>query len=258
MIDPPRLTSVAEQLAAAGCVAPLDEARELSEAAGGNREHLASMLARRVTGEPLAWITGGTDFASTRIKVDPAVYVPRWQSEHLLFRAVAALPETGRAVDLCTGSGALAVALARARPVARVLAADIDGAACRCARANGVEVFEGHLADPLPAEIRGRCDVVTAVPPYVPTPELAFLPRDVRIFEPRLALDGGPDGLQVARQVVLAAAELLRSGGVLLVELGGDQDRALEEDLLRAGFCSIEVFADEDGDLRGVQANKGG
>jgi release factor glutamine methyltransferase len=157
-------------------------------------------------------------------------------------------------VDLCTGSGALAAALARARPGARVIGTDLDAAACRCARANGIEAVEGHLAEPLPAEIWGRCDVVTAVPPYVPTADLVYLPRDVRDWEPRLALDGGADGLDVVRQLVPAAAGLLHPGGVLLIEIGGGQDATVGRLLSQAGFRSVELVVDEDGDLRGVQA----
>jgi release factor glutamine methyltransferase len=243
-----------ERLAQAGCVAPDEEADELIEAAAGDGELLRALVARRVTGEPLAWVTGWARFAGHRVFVHPGVYVPRWQSEALVARAIELLPDDGLAVDLCTGSGAIALALRRARPRARVVATDIDPLACRCAAANGVEVYTGHLAEPVPGELRGRGDVVIAVVPYVPTEEFAFLPRDVRDYEPSLALDGGPGGARVLEQAVWASAALLRPGGTTLLELGGHQDRALAGALEAAGFSPPERLEDGDGDLRGIEA----
>jgi release factor glutamine methyltransferase len=248
--------TVASRLAEAGCVAPSEEADELIEAAGSDEGLLDRLVARRVTGEPLAWVTGSVCFAGHRIVVHPGVYVPRWQSEPLARRAVELLPDGGLAADLCTGSGAIAVALARARPTARVLATDLDPDACACARDNGVEVFAGHLASPLPAGDRGHFDVVIAVVPYVPTDQLEYLPRDVREHEPLLALDGGPHGTRLLEQAVWAGAELLRPGGVLLLELGGDQAEELAGVLTAAGFAPANVFEDDDGDVRGIEAEK--
>jgi release factor glutamine methyltransferase len=247
---------VASRLAEAGCVAPSEEAGELIEAAANDEGLLDRLVARRVTGEPLAWVTGSHRFAGHRIVVHRGVYVPRWQSEPLARRAVELLPEDGLAVDLCTGSGAIAVALARARPKARVLGTDVDPAACACARDNGVEVFAGHLASPLPEDDRGHFDVVVAVVPYVPTDQLGFLPRDVREHEPLLALDGGPHGTRVLGQAVWAGAELLRPGGSLLLELGGDQAEELAGVLAVAGFAPASLFEDDDGDVRGIEAKK--
>jgi release factor glutamine methyltransferase len=224
------------------------------EAAGGDGRLLRALLARRVTGEPLAWVTGWALFAGHRVRVHTGVYVPRWQSEALAARAIELLPDGGVAVDLCTGSGAIALALGRARPGSRVVATDIDPIACRCAAANGVEVYAGHLAEPVPGELRGHVDVVVAVTPYVPTEELAFLPRDVRQYEPAHALDGGPGGARVLEQAVWASSALLRPGGTTLLELGGDQDRALAEVLAAAGFGAPRRLEDAEGDLRGIEA----
>ena len=252
-------TSKREELASrledAGFVAPDEEADELIEAAQGDEEQLGRLVARRVRGEPLAWVTGATNFAGCRVHVHPGVYVPRWQTEALVHRAVQLLPEDGLAADLCTGSGAIAMALGNARPRARVVGTDIDPVACRCAEENGVEAFLGHLAEPLPDELRGRFDVVIAVVPYVPTEALAYLPRDVREFEPLLALDGGPGGTRLLEQTVWAGARLLRSGGALLLEVGGEQDRALREVLGAAGFGALRRHEDDDGDLRGVEVS---
>ncbi len=248
--------SLAERLAGAGCVAPEEEADELIEAAGSDDEILGRLVDRRVTGEPLAWVTGSILFAGTRLHVDPGVYVPRHQTEDLVRRGAELLPDDGLAVDLCTGTGAVAAALGRARPRARIVATDVDPAACRCAEANGVEVLLGHLAEPLPSQLQGRVDLVVAVVPYVPTEAIELLPRDVREHEPRRALDGGPGGTRLLGEAVGAAAGLLRRGGSLLLEVGGDQDRALADVLVAAGFDPARRHEDEEGDLRSIEARR--
>ena len=233
-----------------------EEADELLASAAGDPDRLARLVGRRITGEPLAWVTGGLWWAGEWIRVDPGVYVPRWETAALARRAVELLPADGVAVDLCTGSGAVAAVLTRARPGARVVATDLDPAACRCAVGNGVEVYCGHLADPVPAELRGRVDVVVAVVPYVPEDALAYLPRDVQAFEPRLALDGGPEGIRLLGDAIRAAAELLRPGGTVLLELGAGQDGLVAPVLAEAGFDPPVLHVDEDGDLRGVEAER--
>jgi release factor glutamine methyltransferase len=146
------------------------------------------------------------------------------------------------------------VALRNARPKARIVASDIDAKAVRCAATNGVEVYCGHLAEPLPMALAGQVDVVVAVVPYVPTEEMVFLPRDVRHYEPLRALDGGSNGTELLEQAVRCSVQLLRPGGSLLLELGGNQDQQLLPVLQQAGFTvSARVF-DEDGDLRGIEA----
>jgi release factor glutamine methyltransferase len=230
------------RLAAAGFVAAAEEAAELETAAGGDAERLEALVARRLTGEPLAWITGATDFCELRIRVDPGVYVPRPQTEVLAERAAALLPDDGIAIDVCCGSGAIATVLRARRPGARVLAADVDPAAVACARANGVDAYAGDLFAALPPV---AADVVVSVPPFVPTDELALLQRDTLTFESPLAYDGGADGLDLARRI--AAEAPLRAGGVLVLACGADQVPALRELL-----GTVEVLADEDGDVRGV------
>lgn len=242
-----------ESLSAAGCVAPDLEAAELLAAAEGDPSQLRQLLGRRLAGEPLAWVTGQAEFCGQRAVVHPGVYVPRWQSQTLARRAATLLPRNGIGVDLACGSGAVAMVMAGARPAARVLGTDIDPVACACARANGVTVYQGDMAGPLPTDIFGHVDVVTAVPPYVPTAQICFLPRDFRDFEPLSALDGGPDGTVLLRRAVAGAAALLRPGGHFLVELGADQDVALGPVLVALGFA-WRPWWDEDGDLRGVEA----
>jgi release factor glutamine methyltransferase len=237
--------TLVELLARNGFVAADEEAQELRTAAGGDEVRLEAMVARRLTGEPLAWITGTAEFCGLTVRVDPGVYVPRWQTEPLARRALARLPQAGVAIDLCTGSGAVArVLMARA---ARVVASDLSDAAVACARANGVEAYRGDLFAPLPPL---RADVITGVVPYVPTPDLPLLQRDTFAFEPELFYDGGADGMNVLRRVVAQAPRRLKPGGALLLEVGGRQAEALE----LGGFRDVALIHDEDGDVRGIEA----
>lgn len=242
--------SIAERLAVAGCVAPEDEATELVAAAADDLA-LEGAVRRRERGEPLAWITGTATFCGRAVRVDPGVYVPRRQTEELARRAVAVLPERGRAVDLCTGSGAIACVVGSARPGATVIGIDTDLRAAANARRNGVVTIVADLGD---ATRPSAFDVVTCVAPYVPTPDLRLLPSDVLRYEPRLALDGGADGLDVLRRVVAASARILRPGGWLIAEIGGAQDEALRPSLDARGFGAMETWRDDVGDLRGFVA----
>jgi release factor glutamine methyltransferase len=242
---------LAALLARNGFVAAEEEADELRAASGDDPARLDALVARRLTGEPLAWITGSVAFCGLTLRVDPGVYVPRPHTEDVARRAIARLPERGVAIDLCTGCGAVAAALQAARPHARVVASDIDPRAVACARANRVEAHEGDLFDPLPPL---PADLVTGVVPYVPTGELRLLHRDVSTFETPLAYDGGPDGAGILRRAVAGAARVLRPGGALVLELGGDQATVVDADLRRHGFTAIAVIRDEDGDPRGVEA----
>jgi release factor glutamine methyltransferase len=244
-------------LSGAGFIAADEEAPELLACAGGNAGLLDSLVARRLTGEPLAWITGRIAFCGVEIRVDPGVYVPRWQSEQLARRAAERLPTTGTAIDLCTGSGAVARTLITHHPGARVVASDVDERAVACASANGVEVYCGDLFAPLPRTLEGCVDVVVGVVPYVPTPALPLLQRDTFAFESPLAYDGGPDGTDILRRVLAGSPRFLRRGGALLLELGGEQADALGDDLARLGYVDVSVLIDEDGDVRGVEATLG-
>jgi release factor glutamine methyltransferase len=246
--------ALAALLADGGFVAADEEAEELLARAGGDAELLDSLVRRRLTGEPLAWITGKVEFCGLEIRVDPGVYVPRWQSELLARRAVERLPASGTAIDLCTGAGAIARTLGAKRPGARVVASDLDERAVACARANGVEAYVGDLFAPLPSGLDGRVDVVVGVVPYVPTPDLPLLQRDTLTFESTLSYDGGPDGAAILRRVLIDSVAFLRPGGALLLELGAEQPEALAEDLDRLGYANVTVLHDEDGDVRGLEA----
>jgi release factor glutamine methyltransferase len=249
--DPDELVA---RLAKAGFVAAREESQELLECSNGDDAVLEELVERRLRGEPLAWITGATIFCGLKIRIDHGVYVPRWQSEPLARRAAARLPQRGLAIDLCTGSGAIAKALLSMRPDARVVASDLDARAVACATANGVEAYCGDLFIPLPRGLEGAVDVIVGVVPYVPTRSMDFLPRDTLLFETALSYDGGDQGVDILRRVVRTSADFLQPGGALLLELGSDQADRLESDLASHGFVNVAVLRDEDGDTRGIEA----
>jgi release factor glutamine methyltransferase len=254
-VTTPSLDEVASRLAAAGCVAPQEEAAELATVAT-DPGHLDELVSRRCAGEPLAWLVGAVTFCGIRVAVGPGVYVPRWQSEPLARRGAALLPASGTAVDLCTGAGAIACVLQAAAPAATVLATDVDPLAVACARGNGVDALIGDLDHPLPRYLLGAVDVLTAVVPYVPTGELRFLPRDVVAFEPARALDGGEGGLTFLSTVVARSVQWLRAGGWLLLELGGEQAAIVGGQMAEAGFVDITVLRDDDGDDRAIEGRR--
>jgi release factor glutamine methyltransferase len=255
---PDERNEVVAALAGAGSIAPAGEADELLAAAARGKGTVGDLLARRIAGEPLAWVVGSTSFGGLRLRVDPGVFVPRPQTEELAARAAASVPDGGAAIDLCTGCGAVAAVVAAAHPRAMVVATDADPVAVACARANGVDARLGDLDDPLPPALLGRADVLTAVVPYVPEEQLHLLPGDVLAHEPRGALDGGPRGTTHLLRAVERAPRWLRPGGVLLLELGGDQASEVGPALERAGFVGVIVHRDAEGDVRSIEARRAG
>lgn len=245
-----------QQLAGGGCLAPEEEAAELIRAAADGSRPLEELVARRLRGEPLAWITGFVLFCDLRVQVDPGVYVPRPHTEGLARRAASLLPSDGIGVDLCTGSGAVAAVLVAAERGATVFATDVDPAAVACARRNGVRALLGNLDEPLPESIRGRVDVMTAVVPYVPTEELHLLTRDVLAYEPRPALDGGAGGTTFLQQVARLSADWLAPAGHVLLELGGDQAGVVAETMESAGLSDIRLHRDVDGNDRAIEGRR--
>jgi len=247
---------VLHALAKGGCVAPRVEADALLRASNEGVGPIEELIARRLRGEPLAWIIRSVRFCGVRVHVDPGVFVPRPHTEALARRAVALLPAAGIAADLCTGSGAVAAVLGSARPRAAVVATDIDPVAVACAHRNGVRALVGDLDEPLSPSLRERVDVMTAVVPYVPTEELHLLPRDVLANEPRGALDGGRRGTTVLVRAAQAAARWLRAGGSVLLELGGDQADEIATTLMDIGFSEIRVHRDGDGHDRAIEGRR--
>ena len=234
--------------------------REVTDAAA---DRYQALLDRRAAHEPLQHLLGFEDFRGLRLRVGPDVLVPRPETEGLVEWAIEALGDRPDAViaDVGTGSGAIACALAAALPRARVLAVECSPRALAVARVNvgalgladRITLLEGDLLAPL-ASWRGRVDAIVANPPYLPAGVIASLPREVSAFEPRLALDGGPDGLRVFRRLVAAAPPLLRPGGWILMEIGEDQAGALASLMAAEGFTAIASRQD----LRGVERYIGG
>ncbi len=223
---------------------------------------LAAMVDRRAAGLPLEHVLGWAELCGLHISVDPGVFVPRRRTELLVTQAVVlarqAASSAGQApaqhktvivVDLCCGSGAVGAALVAALDRAELHAVDIDPVAVRCARGNvgavGGQVYEGDLYEPLPARLRGRVDVLVANAPYVPTEAVELLPAEARVHEPRMALDGGTDGLDVLRRVTATAPLWLAPGGSLLIETSESQTPDAVESAAGAGLIPRVASADD-------------
>ena len=220
-------------------------------------------LARLETGEPVQYVIGETDFMGLRNRCDRRALIPRPVTELLAGRAEEYLRSRAGptlAVDVCTGTGCIACALARRAPRARMIATDISSDALELARANardlGVEV-DFRLADLLEGIAEACVDLVVSNPPYVSTGECGRLERAVRDFEPRLALDGGADGLRVISRLVEEAAHVLTSGGWLMMEIGDDQAAAAMEILCRTNrFKTPTLLSDYAGRARVATAQR--
>jgi release factor glutamine methyltransferase len=224
-----------------------------------SRDELArfrELVKRRRGLEPVAYILGRREFYGRTFRVDRRVLVPRPETEILvetaLFRTKYASMSM-RALDVCTGSGCVAITLARQRPTGFVMATDASADAIAVARENAnrlgaynVALRTGDLFAAVASgpEAAWGFDLVTANPPYIASPEIASLPPDVRDYEPRVALDGGADGLAVLRGIVAGAPDRLRDGGVLAVEIGAGQATGVADLFERAGFTRVEVARD--------------
>jgi release factor glutamine methyltransferase len=242
MLLPSAPMSIVERLRAAGCVFAEDEAALLEQAAT-SAEHLEDLVTQRVNGLPLEHAVGWAMFCGQRIVVTKGVFVPRHRTELLVDLATDLKPAL--VVDLCCGSGAVGAVLQRRLPDALVYAADIDPVAVACARENLTNVYEGDLFDALPVHLRGQIDVVVANVPYVPTDDIAFMPTEARDHEARVALDGGPDGLEVLRRVAVQAATWLHPGGHLLSETSERQAPAALAAFTTAGLTAKLVTSDD-------------
>ncbi|WP_158373539.1 putative protein N(5)-glutamine methyltransferase [Cellulosimicrobium cellulans] len=270
--DPAALAALVTRLRAAGCVFAEDEAALLL-AEAPDAAALDVMTARRVAGEPLEQVVGWAEFRGLRIGVEPGVFVPRARTGLLVREAVRALGSrvTGTApgdprvrgrtgstgdgpvvVDLCCGTGAVGLAVATEHPGVALWAVDLDPAAVACARRNAAAlgpadatVLLGDLDAPLPAALAGRVDVLVANAPYVPTAEIAHMPSEARDHEPRTALDGGADGVDLHRRVAAAAPRWLAPGGRLLIETSVRQAGATAAACEGQGLA-VRVVHDDD------------
>jgi release factor glutamine methyltransferase len=213
-----------------------------------------SLLARRLRGEPAAYITGNWEFFGLPIAVDPSVIIPRPDTETLVYAALRCLQgktAEPRVLDLCAGSGCVGAAIAHEVPDARVVMADISAAALSVCRKNvlqnslspRVTCIEVDALKPPPARI-GSFDLIVSNPPYIPTDQLCDLDVSVREYEPIPALDGGKDGMDFHRAIVDGWKPLLRDGGCMILEVGEGQAEAVRKILLMAGFRSAEIEYD--------------
>jgi release factor glutamine methyltransferase len=206
------------------------------------------LIKRRRTAEPVAYILGRREFFGLAIAVDRRVLIPRPDTEILVETALKRterLDAARRALDLCTGSGCVALAFARQRQSWQLTAVDVSADAIELGRQNAerlglastIRFLVGDLYEPLPVD--ERFDLITANPPYIPAPEVERLEPGIREFEPTIALDGGPDGLRVTRRIIQGARKLLAPGGVLALEMGYDQGPRVEELMQAVGLTRI-------------------
>jgi release factor glutamine methyltransferase len=238
------------RLRAAGCVFAEDEAAVLS-AAASDEATLSKLVGRRADGEPLEQVVGYADFCGLRVRLRPGVFVPRVRSELLVRRGAQAASTEAEPVviDLCCGSGALGLAVRHYVPGIDLYAADLDPVAVTCARhnfgPNRDRVLQGDLFNPLPAQLKGKVNVLLANVPYVATRHLSLLPAEARDHEPPTALDGGDDGLDIFRDVIDQAPHWLAPGGIVLSEITEAQIDAATAAVRTAGL-EPEVTSDED------------
>lgn len=258
-VERPTLDAVAARLAAAGVGSPVADATQLIQYAT-DAPHLEALVAQRARRIPLQHLTGVAYFRHLTLSVGPGVFIPRPETELVAQAALDVLPPGGQAVDLCAGSGALAIALAT-EGAAEVYAVEKSSEAVafleRNVAASGAQVHVVHADATNPTVVThldGAVDVVVSNPPYIPD---SMVPRDpeVRDYDPHLALFGGPDGLTVARGVVVTAARLLRDGGLLAMEHADVQGESVLE-LFASGWADVTDHADYNGLPRFVTARR--
>ena len=233
--------------------------RPLSEA---ELEPMRVDVQRRAAREPVAWILGTKGFWSLDLLSHRDVLVPRPDTETLVSAALEVIPESEPCfvVDVGCGTGAVGLAILTERPEAKLYATDVSEAALRCTKANvsalelegRAAVLRGSLLRPIPAD--RPVDVVVSNPPYIPSGEIDGLVPEIAQHEPRLALDGGPDGLEVYRQLIPAAAE--RARVAVIVEHGDGQQDAIREMMTNARLQDIREYADLTGTVRVVAGRR--
>lgn len=216
-------------------------------------EMFRALVVRRKADEPLQYLLGTANFMGLELLVTPAVLIPRFDTERLVEKALKLLEdcEEPAVLDVCTGSGAIALALQQYKPKAAVYAGDLSGEALAVAMQNNtrcglaVQFRQGNLLEPF-ADLTGKLDLLASNPPYITTQEMGELPGDV-LQEPRLALWGGNDGLYFYRKITAEAGAMLKPGGWLIFEIGWTQGPAVERLLKNAGFEQTEIIKDWQG-----------
>lgn len=234
--------------------------KEETEVTGQQERAYRQLLQRRREGEPVAYILRSWEFMGLAFKVTPEVLIPRPDTETLVEAALEWAPLEADILDLCTGSGCIAISLAHYLPQAHVEATDLSAAALEIAvwnaKENGVRVsfWQGDLWEALPA---GRqYDLITANPPYIDADQYERLDREVREFEPKMALHGGEDGLAFYRRLAKQTGFFLKKGGRAYWEIGYDQGKAVADIVKGQGLKLIEVRKDLAGHDRVVIVKK--
>jgi release factor glutamine methyltransferase len=247
----------------------LDQIREVFKLHAGAdtlppaaQHSLDDLLQRRINGEPLQYLLGNTEFHCLELLVGPGVLIPRPETEILVEEALRLYPGYGIVCDLCTGSGAIALAMAKNLPQTTFMACDLSEQALHWARLNqqknhlhNVTFFHGDLFQPFPLE--ARFSLLTANPPYVSRQEYAELPSVVRDYEPELALLSGEDGLDLLRRIIREAPEYLLPDAWMLLEIGSTQGNAVRDLLLHDHWREVRIRKDYAGHDRIAIARRG-
>lgn len=228
-----------------------------------------SLINRRIKGEPVQYILGSREFWSLDLRVTPEVLIPRPETELLVEETLKLFKDERKLIlrfmEVGTGSGAIAIALAKELEGCFILAEDISWRAILVAKENAgiqgvsgnIRFLAGDLLSPL-KEGRSPFDLILSNPPYVPSSQMGTLPREIAKFEPRIALDGGPDGLELFRNIVMGSGSFLKEGGWLMLEFGEGQGEAVAEMIRNTGFfASPCIIKDPSGVDRVIRARKG-
>lgn len=233
--------NIIDRLRSVGCIFAEEETQLLILEAG-SLEELMKMVEIRASGLPLEYVLGFTTFCGLRIEISRGVFIPRKRTEFLVQQAKAFTCTCDIVVDLCCGSGAVGAAIASDSNQIVLHSVDIDPVAVQCASNNiakiGGHVYEGDLYNALPHSLRGRVNTIVANVPYVPSDSIELLPQEARLYEPRLALDGGEDGLDLQRKVAEEAPHWLAPRGHLLVETSEMQAAQTLEIFANAGLTT--------------------
>ncbi len=230
-------------------------------------QRTASFVRRHLQGEPIAYILGEWDFCDMTLTVTPAVLIPRDDTmavTELAIKRAMFLPQNPRILDLCTGSGCIGLAIARRVHDAKLTLGDVSAEALKVAKKNVTDLKLSGRVTCVPVDARkpaasflGKFDLIVSNPPYVTTAEYENLDPSVRDYEPRLALDGGPDGLDFYRAIVRNFTDAIRPGGYLALEFGMGQEDAVCEILTAADYEIQELRQDNSGITRAVLAKHG-
>ncbi len=234
----------AEWIISICCDIKRDEIKDLTTISPKNVDKINKIVDERITGRPLWYCFGDTEFYGYKLKVDKRVLIPRPETELLVYNALPLINENSSVLDLCTGSGAIAISIKK-ESGATVIATDISVDAIDLAKENAelngaeIEFLVGDLFESVPER---KFDVILSNPPYIKTEDMASLQKEVKDFEPHLALDGGQDGLDFYRRIANSAKNHLNPNGVLMMECGiGEADDIA--DLLKGDF-SVEIIKD--------------